>query len=109
MDEYLPASPTNFSLHSASKSAPKPKLPIKDWPHAPVHRLCEHGIYMMTASTLYKARLFDGHDKLGLLETALLNLSKQCGWQLEAWAVLANHYHFVARGAAHSVHMSEFL
>ena len=39
----------------------------------------------------------------------LLSLAKQCVWQLEAWAVLVNHYHFVARGAPDSVPLREFL
>jgi putative transposase len=36
-------------------------------------------------------------------------LAKQCGWQLEAWAVLANHYHIVARGNPDSRNLGEFL
>jgi putative transposase len=52
---------------------------------------------MVTAATLYKQRLFDHADKLTLLEDHLLSLTKQQGWQLEAWAVFSNHYHFVAR------------
>ncbi len=69
----------------------------KDWPHAPVHRLDADGVYMVTGATLEKARLFESPDKLTLLETSLLSLAKQYNWQLEAWAVFANHYHFVAR------------
>jgi hypothetical protein len=38
-----------------------------------------------------------------------LALSKQHGWQLEAWAVLANHYHFVARGNTQSTNLRQFL
>jgi putative transposase len=64
---------------------------------------------MVTAGTLYKARLFDSSAKLDMLERSLLSLAKQCGWQLEAWAVLANHYHFVARGTPHSAPMLELL
>jgi putative transposase len=109
MDEYLPASPINFRLPPSIIGEPSVKVPGKDWPHAPVHRLTEHGIYMVTASTLYKARFFDSGAKLDLLERSLLSLSKQCGWQLEAWAVLANHYHFVARGAPRSAPMLDLL
>ena len=36
--------------------------------------------------------------KLDLVERLLLSMAKNYGWQLEAWVVLANHYHFVARG-----------
>ena len=41
---------------------------VKDWPHVPVHRLNEDGVYMVTAATLYKQRLFNTPDKLTLLE-----------------------------------------
>jgi putative transposase len=72
--------------------------PTKDWPHAPVHRLDSAGIYIVTGATLHKAHLFQSPEKLGLLENELLSLSKKYEWQLEAWAVFVNHYHFVARG-----------
>jgi putative transposase len=68
----------------------------KDWPHAPVHRLSEHGTYMVTAGTLHKEHWFRGPERLDLLESALLRLVKAFGWQVEAWAVFSNHYHFVA-------------
>jgi putative transposase len=38
-----------------------------------------------------------GSEKLSLLEDNLLTLAKQYRWQLEAWAVFVNHYHFIAR------------
>ncbi len=73
-------------------------LPVKDWPHAPIHRMDSDGIYIVTAATLHKAHLFRDAERLSLLERELLTLSKRYKWQLEAWAVFSNHYHFVARG-----------
>ena len=67
----------------------------KDWPHAPVHRLSEHGTYIVTTGTLHKEHWFRGPERLDLLESALLRILKGYGWQLEAWAVFSNHYHFV--------------
>ena len=81
----------------------------KDWPHAPIHRLTEHGIYMVTASTLDKQKVFRTNDQLDLLEGKLLTLAKQYGWQLEAWAVFQNHYHFVGRGLETSQSLKKFL
>ena len=37
------------------------------------------------------------------------HLAKECGWQLEACAVFANHYHIVARGNPDSRNLGEFL
>ncbi len=71
-------------------------LSHKDWPHAPIHRLDEHGTYFNTAGTLHKEHWFRGPERLDLLETALLRIMKEAGWRLEAWAVFSNHYHFVA-------------
>jgi putative transposase len=72
----------------------------KDWPHAPLHRISEHGTYIVTAGTLRKQHYFRGPERLDLLESALLAVVKQAGWQLEAWAVFTNHYHFLAHSKA---------
>jgi len=69
-----------------------------DWPHAPIHRLDSVGSFMVTAATLHKAHLFSGSTRLTSLQGSLLSLAKQYNWQLEAWAVFSNHYHFIARG-----------
>jgi len=77
MDEYLPASPTSFALNQGIVRIQNPPPATKDWPHAPVHRLSENGIYMVTAGTLHKKRLFDSPTKLDLLERLILSLAKQ--------------------------------
>ncbi len=67
----------------------------RDWPHAPPHRLGTAGVFFVTGSTLYKERLFKSEEKLDLLAETLRTLAKNYGWVLEAWAVMANHYHIV--------------
>ncbi len=74
--------------------------PTKDWPHAPIHRLDSSGIFIVTGATLGKKHIFQTPAKLTLLENQLLSLTKKYQWQLEAWAVFSNHYHFVARSQA---------
>jgi putative transposase len=73
----------------------------KDWPHAPLHCLDEGGVYMVTSGTLHKKYLFRGPERLDLLESALLRLARHYGWQLEAWAMFSNHYHFIGRPDRH--------
>jgi putative transposase len=85
------------------------RLPLKDWPHAPVHRMSEHGVYIVTAGTFNKEHLFDSDQKLDLMERFVLSYAKQYSWHLEAWAVFANHYHFVARGNQGSTKLGQFL
>lgn len=81
----------------------------KDWPHAPMHRLSDHGTYIVTASTQGKEHWFQGAESLDLLESALLGLAKEFGWQLEAWAVFSNHYHFVAHAQPQAKNLRAFL
>lgn len=69
---------------------------MPDWPHSPVHRIHEAGTYMFTAGTYLKQSVFRGPDRLGYLCETLLHLAADYGWQLQAWAVFPNHYHFVA-------------
>jgi putative transposase len=83
--------------------------PTKDWPHAPVHRLDSSGIYMVTGATVHKAHIFTTTEKLSLVENELLTLAKTYQWQLEAWAVFVNHYHFVARGYSEERSLKKFL
>ena len=80
-----------------------------DWPHAPVHRLDSAGAFMVTAATLHKEHLFRGSTRLTSLQGSLLSLAKQYQWQLEAWAVFSNHYHFVARGDGGVVNLKKLL
>lgn len=104
-----PVAPKTFKLPSVRLVDLKSQLPPKDWPHAPVHRLVDNAVYFVTAGTLHKAHLFDTPEKRDLLERLLLTSAKEDGWQLEAWAVLANHYHVVARGHPDSRNLGNFL
>ena len=68
---------------------------MPNWPHAPAHRLTEAGVYMVTAGTYQKHQFFSSPERLTLLRDLLLDLAHEFGWRLEAWAVMANHYHFL--------------
>jgi putative transposase len=70
------------------------------WPHAPTHQLSTRGTYFLTASTYGKLHHFRGADRLCVLHRGLLKLTRDFGWQLEAWAVFSNHYHFVGHSPA---------
>lgn len=105
----LPNAPNTFQLPKVRLADCKTQLPPKDWPHAPVHRLADSAVYFVTASTLHKQHFFDAPAKRDLHERLLLSFAKEYGWQLEAWAVFANHYHIVARGNPDSKNLGEFL
>jgi len=71
-------------------------MPRSDWPHAPLHRIDQHGAYMVTGGTYRKEPFFDTDAKLDMVLDTLLEVAGGCEWQLQAWAVMANHCHFVA-------------
>jgi putative transposase len=86
-----------------------PDTPHRDWPHAPTHRLSEHGTYLVTAATLYKEHFFRAPARLDALQAKLLELASNHGWQLEAWAVFSNHYHFVGHSQTGSAPLKQLL
>jgi putative transposase len=66
------------------------------WPHAPLHELSASGTYFVTAGTYRKQNHYRGSTRLKVLHRGLLTVAHDFGWQLEAWSVFSNHYHFVA-------------
>lgn len=80
-----------------------------DWHHAPLHRLAEQGIYMVTAGTLHKEHFFKEPARLDLLQQHLLDYAAESGWALQAWAVFPNHYHFVAASPENPESLPKFL
>ena len=71
------------------------------WPHAPVHRLAQNGTFMVISATYLKHHHFRGARRQGVICRGMLKLAVDYGWQLEAWAVFSNHYHFVGHSPVH--------
>jgi len=67
---------------------------MTDWPHAPVHRFGDAGVYFVTGSTLYKQHFFRG--VLNALQELLFEKASEHGIALQAWCLFSNHYHLVA-------------
>jgi putative transposase len=91
------ASDFGVRRHDAALTNPEILVGVKDWPHAPIHRLDESGIYMVTSGTYQKKHFFNTPDRLEMLMSKLFECVKEFGWQLRAWSMLINHYHFIAR------------
>ena len=72
------------------------------WLHAPTHQLSEAGTYFVTAGTYLKAHYFRTSARLDVLQRELLTVARNFSWELEAWAVFSNHYHFVAHSPSDS-------
>jgi putative transposase len=83
----------------------------RDWPHAPPHRLAGAGVYFLTARCLNQVHHFATPERRDFLQERLLTLAQRYGWRMEAWAVLSNHYHFVAHcgGNAEAASLSPYM
>jgi putative transposase len=84
-------------------------ISMTDWPHSPAHRLSEAGSYMVTCGTYLKQHHFREARRLRFLHDSLLGLAATYGWNLQAWAVFSNHYHFVAISPPHAENLVLFL
>lgn len=54
-------------------------------------------MYMVTAGTYQKAQHLKSPARLRYFCETLVAGASSYGWELQAWAVLSNHYHFVAK------------
>ena len=64
---------------------------------------------MVTCGTYLKAHHFRGQKRLGMLYEALLSRAAKYAWNLQAWAIFSNHYHFVALSPADAGNLRTFL
>ena len=80
--------------------------------HSTTRQLSQSGTYFVTAGAYQKVHHFRHPERLNVLQRGLLKVTQDFGWQLEAWAVFSNHYHFVGHspaGAADASSLSQML
>jgi REP-associated tyrosine transposase len=68
----------------------------KTYLHNPPHYFVPNAMYIVTGSLLYKKRLLTDDKRKSLVLEILLERAARWSWELEAWAILENHYHFIA-------------
>jgi putative transposase len=71
-------------------------IPHRDWPHAPSHRWTPGAAYIVTGATIDKQHFLKSPEHLSTFRNLLFEQAELRGWSLQAWAILINHYHFVA-------------
>ena len=69
---------------------------MNDWPHAPLHRFGEGGVYFVTGATLHKQHFFETAGARDALQELLFEKAREHRAALQAWSLLSNHYHLVA-------------
>ena len=82
---------------------------MSDWHHAPTHHLLDQGAYIVTAGTYRKEHHLRTARRLDLVIKGLFQCAEEFGWELQAWAVLSNHYHFVASSPGDPSSLSRML
>jgi putative transposase len=74
-----------------------------------MHKLGEAGAFMVTAGTYLKVHHFKKPLLLNFLQATLFPEADRFGWQLQAWALFSNHYHFVAVSPSDSKNLRDLL
>jgi putative transposase len=88
-------------LPAETPSSLSPRMPRPhDWPHSPVHHLTHAGTYLVTGGTYQKVQHFYSAERLTFLTDLLFSVARSHNWNLHAWAVFSNHYHFLADSSA---------
>jgi putative transposase len=82
---------------------------VMNWPHAPKHWLFEPGIYMVTAGTYQKLSHLNSPERLDFFLGSIFAYAEEFDWSLRAWAVLANHYHFIAASPSKPATLRKFI
>ncbi|MBM3334302.1 transposase [Candidatus Sumerlaeota bacterium] len=68
----------------------------EQWVRSPARLFVPEATYFLTAATCGKEKYFHTAERLSFLLNELMVQAEVFGWQLQAWAVMQNHYHFVA-------------
>jgi putative transposase len=94
---------------TATEQAPDPQTVFRNWAHTPCHIFPPGATYIVTCGIYQKQHLLNSPDKLTLILRSLFQHANEFGWQLEAWAVLINHYHFIAHAKAENQSLDRML
>lgn len=79
------------------------------WPHAPVHKLGQRGVYMVTCGTYRKEHLLATPERKSRYMDIFFALAQDYGWELKAWAIMSNHYHFIAQSPENPASLKDFI
>jgi putative transposase len=80
-----------------------------EYNHTPPHLFRPDAIYFVTGTIYKKTPLMNTEIKLSKFTEILFEQASKLKWGLEAWSVLPNHYHFVARSPKESSSLKSFI
>ncbi|MEI7852059.1 MAG: transposase [Kiritimatiellales bacterium] len=64
---------------------------------------------MVTCGTYQKCHHLNTASRLTFVQETLFETAEEFGWHLQAWAILSNHYHFIAASPANPEPLSKML
>ncbi len=81
----------------------------KTYQHNPPHYFVPNAMYIVTGAILYNQHFLTDDKRKSLVCDILLEIASRWGWELEAWAVLENHYHFIARAPENALTLEKLI
>jgi putative transposase len=77
--------------------------------HNPPHYFVPNAMYMITGVILHKQHLLSEDKRKVFFLRTLFERAELFTWNLEAWSVLNNHYHFIAQAPEDSTTLAKLI
>jgi len=81
----------------------------KTYLHNPPHYFVPNAMYMVTGAILHKQHLLSEARRKEFFLKTLFAKASSFDWVLEAWAVLHNHYHFIAQAPENATTLAKLI
>ena len=77
--------------------------------HTPPHYFVPNAMYMVTGAIVHKQHLLSEDRRKKFFLKTLFEKAALFGWVMEAWAILQNHYHFIAQAPEDATTLAKLL
>jgi putative transposase len=81
----------------------------KTYPHNPPHYFVPNAMYIVTGAILHNEHLLNENKRKEFVLQTLFERAKLLNWNLQAWAVLNNHYHFIGRAPENAMTLEKLI
>lgn len=82
---------------------------FKVYLHTPPHYFIPDAMYMVTGAIVYSQHLLNEDRRKEFVLQALLERAAQLDWNIQAWAILNNHYHFVGEAPENAATLQKLI
>ena len=77
--------------------------------HNPPHYFVPNAMYMVTGAILHNEHLLSDDKRKEFVLQTLFEKANSFLWELQAWAILNNHYHFIAKSPENPKTLSKLI